>query len=105
MPWVACVDRNGNRYESREAWNRDLREDVKVLRKQLSAPWTFLCGQWDDYKASPHVRPGNLSMRDELARLSEASDKVAGELEPVLAMMVRKRERVPEKRKELAPSL
>ena len=37
--------------------------------------------------------------------MSEASDKVAGELEPVMAMMVRKRERVPEKRKELAPSL
>lgn len=105
VPWTACVDRNGEHYESREAWNRDLREDIKVLQKQMSASWTFLCRQWDDYKVSPHVRPGNLSMRGEPARLSEASDKVAGELEPVMAMMVRKREMVPEKRKELAPSL
>lgn len=104
VPWTECEDQNGNRYESREAWNRDLQRDVETLWGKLADSWAFLNRQWDDYRMSSRVPPGKDSMMEELAKLSEASNKVAGELEPVEAIMVRKREKVQEKRKELSPS-
>lgn len=105
VPWTECEDWNGNRYESREAWNHDLQRDIETLRGQLADSWKFLTRQWNGYRMSSRVPSKGVSMMEELARMSEAGSKVARELEPVEAMMVRKSGRTIGKRPEKVPSL